>query len=73
MRGPRVIRRAPPDKAGNILWIEVIARSALAAIACGGRSGWKGRCAPQASSTIRGTSWAWAIAASVVTSEQAPV
>ena len=39
----------------TILWVEEITRSAPLEIASGGSSGWKRRCAPQASSTTSGS------------------
>jgi hypothetical protein len=55
-----------------ILWTLVTTRSAPASIPQAGRSGWNGRCAPHASSTISGTPSSWQTVATPAMSAQVP-
>ena len=56
----------------TILWVEEVTRSAPQLSASGGRSGWKWRWAPQASSTTSGRPRSCATSARPATSAQAP-
>ena len=62
-RSVRASTSAPWVYAGSALCALVTIASAPAAIACGGSSGWKPRCAAQAASTISGTPASCATAA----------
>jgi hypothetical protein len=71
-RSPRRWNTEPCSRPLPILWMLVTQMSAPASIAQDGRSGWKGRCAPHASSTIRGNERRWQTWATARRSALAP-
>ncbi len=68
----RARRYAPWVKAASVLCADVTSASAPRASVCGGRPGWKPRCAPQAWSTTSGTPAARQASAIAATSESTP-
>ncbi len=71
-RSPRRWKTEPCSRPLPILWMLVTQMSAPASIAHEGRSGWKGRCAPHASSTISGADRRWQTSATARRSALAP-